>query len=231
MNAPVEQHYNQLAQFISGRWEIVRNAAWEGEPYRHIILEIEDLLRNERESLENMRRDGVEVDFSALNSIVSLHNHNYSWLERTLNERTEFVSWWKNYIDQELADLKHSTNESRKLVLLTHGAAMLTSLTALGAIQQNNYVPSFLAVSLGGLFGFVLAVIGQVIWLESYGHAMGRLKSDFKSSKRIYRFRAYGKYIKKRFDREIIWSIRLTYASVIAFPIYSVLAIAIAFHS
>jgi len=222
--------YGKLAQYISIKWDLIRSAAWQGEPYRHIILELEDILRDERALLEEERSEGGSPDFSGLNSVVFVHNHNYSWLDRTLNERSEFVTWWKEHIEKELAELKHSANDSRKLVMLTHGAAMLTSMTALGAIQQNSYVPSFLAVSLGGLFGFMLAVAGQIIWLESYGDTITTLRADFKSSKKIIRFRAYGRYMKKRWNGEVVWSIRLTYASVVVFPIYSVLAIALAFN-
>lgn len=222
------QHYKDLSKSVSNLWEITRNSAWHGEPYRHIILRI---LKDENQLIENRKTEGLDFDFSPLNQIINSHNQNYSWLSRTLDDRNAIVNWWQNHLDQEVSALKNSINDSRKLVLLVHGTAMLTSMTALGTIQSPSYVPSFLTVALGALLGFCVAVIGQVVWIEYYGDAITTLQVDFKTTNKMNRFRAYRRYIRKRWDKEIIWSARLTYLSVVIFPIYSTLAIVLALFS
>lgn len=224
-------YYKGLANHVADRWNSIRHDAYEGIPYRHLIALIEDHIKDERGKIDSLPSDRREEALFHLNQVISAHNHNYSWLDRTLAERTNFIDWWKTHINEEFQSIRAQAHDSRKLVLLTHGTAMLTSLTALGAIQTTIYTSSFLTVALGSLVGFILAIIAQIIWLESYGSVFNKLNADFKPTHSILRVRAYGRYLKKRFNREIIWSTRITYISVAVFPLYSFLAIAVAFHA
>jgi len=60
------EYYKDLSQSVSNLWEIARKSAWEGEPYRHIILRIEDILKDENQIIENRKNAGQDFDFNPL---------------------------------------------------------------------------------------------------------------------------------------------------------------------
>jgi hypothetical protein len=214
--------YEKFGPYLEERWKFISKNAWNGYPIRHLVQSLEDdldWLRGEAEK---------ENAFDKFNPLVSEHNRQRMWIERTIQSREHLIKQWRTDSETQYAKLFDNTYESRKLVLLTHGAALLGSLTALGALQNNQYVASFLVVAIGALIGFLVAIVGQIIWLEYFGGLISKIRNQNIEIATIRRINSYSKYWQKRWKREVVWSIRFTYASVVVFPIYSFFAILLA---
>lgn len=220
----------QLFDLLKDGWDKIDAEVYTGGyPHAHMILALDDLINWEREYILQAAKDkGTEPDFGDLNSLVQYHNHRRAWLDRTTQLRSEFVHWWSEQLTSQHNLLQSEASQSRRLVLLVHGAALLGSMTALGTIENTAYAASFRGVAVGALIGFILAIIGQVIWLECYGGTIGKLRGDFRTTQTMRRLRSYGAYLRRRWKNEVVWSFRFTYASVIAFPLYAVVALSLA---
>lgn len=214
--------YEEFGPYLEERWKFINKNAWDGYPIRHLVQSLED-------DLDWLRSEAEEEDaLDKFNPLVFEHNRQRMWIERTIQNREHFVKYWRSESELQYTKLVDNANESRKLVLLTHGAALLGSLTALGALQNNQYEASFLAVAIGALIGFIIAIIGLIVWLECFGDLISTIRNQNIEIATIQRLRAYSRYWQKRWKREVIWSIRLTYASVVVFPLYAFLAIILA---
>ncbi|WP_139112643.1 hypothetical protein [Hoeflea olei] len=217
--------YDEFRPYLEDRWKFINKSAWDGYPIRHLVQSLEDdldWLRGEAEK---------ENAFDKFNPLAYEHNRQRMWIERTIQSRDHYVRNWRSEAELHYNKLFDNVNESKKLVLLTHGAALLGSLTALGTLQNNQYVSSFLVVAIGALVGFLVAIIGQIIWLENFGDVIAKIRNQNIEIATIRRLRSYSRYWEKRWKREVMWSIRLTYLSVIVFPLYAFFAILLAIYS
>jgi hypothetical protein len=220
---------DQLSDYLKDQWDYIDKQAYDGLPFIHLVHSIEEKINSLRDGInQKCNTSGKLPDYSSINPIIQHHNFRKSWLDRTLQNRSNYLSWWSDYLSKHNDLLISEASESRKLVLLVHGAALIGTLTALGTVQQLSYVPSFIAIAIGALIGFMLAVVGQIIWLESYGDTIATLRRDFSPTRRVRRLASYGRYLAWRWRREIRWSFFCTYASVEIFPIYAAAALVLA---
>lgn len=229
-NRPVPDN-KSLLNVVVERWKRIDAECYQGLPVDHLIDDLDNTINQRIKLLESGELDPRFSWAEDIENAKWRHRSSKSWMQRTIENRNEYVGWWRDFLSSSQRDTLQQVAEARKFLLASHGAAILGSMAGLASTNQSGIKAAFTAIAIGGLIGFMLAAIGIIVWFESYGSTISKMHSDFRSTHKIRRYNAYSKYLGKRFRDEARWSIWLSYASVVILPIYAVIGILFLFFS